>query len=100
VGENLYATSSSDSHVEGAAISGWYSEMTLYDFKKPGLTPAAAEFTQMIWNSTTSLGCAMASCPELVPGWEMSLVVCHYAPPGNINDAFEANVFPPVALWK
>ena len=53
-------------------------------------------FTQVVWKSTTTLGCGYASCGAsfIIPGGVF--VVCRYSPAGNYLGEFAQNVFPPV----
>jgi hypothetical protein len=41
-----------------------------------------AHYTQMVWRSTTQIGCGAA--PPGVGGLPYSILVCQYIPPGNI----------------
>lgn len=49
-------------------------------------------FTQIVWKSSKTLGCAKRTCPN----WTM--YICEYDPPGNIitkdNSYFKNNVLP------
>jgi uncharacterized protein YkwD len=67
----------------GAAesVGLWYEEIKDYDFKAPVFTeqPQVGHLTQMLWRTTTHVGCAMALC-----GGE-NYWVCRYSPPGNVN---------------
>lgn len=60
--------------------------------------PHAGHFTQLVWKSSTMLGCATNVCPSLTnsPLTSGTLVICRYLPFGNIKDAFAANVLPPL----
>jgi hypothetical protein len=45
-------------------------------------------YTQIVWKTTTRLGCGVALCDQNspfmgFPKWEFW--VCNYAPPGNYN---------------
>ena len=65
-----------------AAVSVWFGEGAAYDFARPGWTPAAAGFTQLVWRATSRVGCAAAlACSG------GGLVVCRYAEPGNVVGA-------------
>ena len=47
----------------------------------------------MVWKASQQIGCAMASCNNLL----QMTYVCLYTPPGNVNslDEFAANVLHP-----
>ncbi|KIY97556.1 Protein PRY1 [Monoraphidium neglectum] len=61
-----------------AVVEGWYDEMKLYDFSRPGWRASAGRFTQLVWRDTTTVGCAVAAgCPS-------KTFVCRYSPPGNV----------------
>jgi hypothetical protein len=65
-----------------------------YNFKKPGYNEETGHFTQIIWKSTTKVGCAR--CGGKGSKWYETYVVCDYMPPGNIvannNFYFKQNV--------
>ena len=55
----------------------------------PGVFPAVsrtgqweqvAHYTQMVWKSTTHVGCALHSAPN-----RWTYLICRYSPPGNID---------------
>lgn len=50
------------------------------------LKPVYSHFTQVVWESTTELGCAISSpCDDIFPDrGPATLVVCLYNPPGNV----------------
>jgi len=60
----------------------WYNEVKTYNYSKP----VANHFTQMVWNATSSLGCAFKVCNRT------SFVVCRYYKPGNVAGQFQKNV--------
>ncbi|OBA23308.1 PR-1-like protein [Metschnikowia bicuspidata var. bicuspidata NRRL YB-4993] len=88
-GENLAA-----GYVGGAApVDAWYDEISLYSYSKPGFSEATGHFTQLIWKSTTNLGCAMIACDNI---WRQ-YTICEYSSAGNVINQFEKNVLPLVS---
>merc|ERR1712039_633433 len=53
----------------------WYSEQRHYKFDKPGPTPTAANFAQVVWGRTASVGMALSD--------DGKFCVANYFPPGN-----------------
>jgi hypothetical protein len=50
-----------------------------------------------VWKSSNALGCVIQLCSSGIvntPFKAGTLVICRYAPPGNIIGRFEANVLP------
>jgi hypothetical protein len=105
IGENLYYTASSakisiDPALAKAAVDSWYSEVANWDFatsasKGTGMT---GHFTQVVWKSTTKLGCGAASCPNILMGgktWpDLVFIVCRYNPSGNWEGEYADNIPP------
>ena len=71
-------------------MQDWYSEVTSYDFATGQSTDgqAVGHFTQVIWASTTELGCGIARCGG------QDIFVCNYSPPGNYVGDEVVNVPP------
>lgn len=91
-GNSLYGENLAYGYSTRGTVDAWYSEIEYYDFNNPGYTPGVGHFTQVVWKSTTKLGCAFKYCNDYYGAY----VVCNYSPPGNyVNEGyFEANVLP------
>ena len=85
-GENLSISTGT------VGTGGWVAEERVYDCKTGNCRgPPCGHWTQMIWNDTDRVGCAVQRCkngtvdPAGKPaGWVgAELLVCRYAPPGN-----------------
>ena len=74
------------------AVEAWGDERDMYDFDDGGFDEETGHFTAMVWQNTTDVGCARKFCD--VDGWEHRswYLVCHYWPPGNVQDQFEDQV--------
>ena len=91
-GENIEYSYGDDGRLglqgEGATKM-WYDEIKDYDFNKPGFSMKTGHFTQVVWKSSTKLGCGKATEGNKV------YIVCHYCPAGNYEGEFAQNVLPP-----
>jgi uncharacterized protein YkwD len=70
------------------AFGLWYEEIGQYNYNAPGFAPATGHFTQVIWRDSQQLGCGAARCSGEIY-W-----VCRYAPAGNVEGGYRANVLP------
>lgn len=84
IGENLWMGTHGAFSVE-AMVGGWSSEKRYFT---PGVFPNnsrtgnwedVGHYTQMIWPTTTRIGCALASTPRI------DYLVCRYATAGNVD---------------
>ena len=66
-------------------------------FLRFGLSQNECDACQVVWKSTTTVGCGYASCGAsfIIPGGVF--VVCRYSPAGNYLGEFAQNVFPPIS---
>lgn len=86
-GENIYVTTGSLSYE--AVVRSWYDEVKDYNYYcnscKPG--KVCGHYTQVVWDKTTKVGCAVELCPTIHNlGWRNAyLVMCTYNPAGNIR---------------
>lgn len=91
LGQNLYIVWNSlknDSEIIKMAIKRWYKESYNYDYKNSQYRQGTGHFTQLIWNSTNTIGIALSK------GNNKHIVVADYFPPGNVDGKFKDNVFP------
>ena len=98
-GELLFASRPTNDSI-GDAVKSWMAEAALYDYNRPGYSEKTADFTQLVWKSSTQVGCAQDELPagtEIAPA-PSTFVVCRYSPAGNTaSDQFAANVGRPRA---
>ncbi|GAA6039713.1 hypothetical protein JCM8097_001366 [Rhodosporidiobolus ruineniae] len=89
-GENLFASASTaykpnDTSVMDttAGVWAWNNEESMYDYSKPtGFSEATA---QVVWKSTTALGCFFQMCNGIFSSGEYGVyLVCEYFPAGNL----------------
>lgn len=82
-GENIYA-SSGGSTPQGV-VSAWSKEAADYDYATDTCADVCGHYTQIVWATTTKLGCGKATCTQNSPfgsgSWDFW--VCNYDPPGN-----------------
>ncbi len=89
-GENLYWSSAlrwSDGRREAAQVSpaqvvnSWGSEKRDYSYAQNSCQPGkvCGHYTQLVWHSTTEVGCARALCADS----QDQVWVCQYQPAGN-----------------
>jgi len=88
-GENLAAGTGSKYDIF-AAIKSWTDESKNYNPRNP----QPSHFTQVVWKSSTHLGCAMAECTGIFdPKFgKAKYYVCEYSPAGNVIGHFPQNV--------
>ena len=72
-----------------ACMTAWAAEERFYNYSSPGFSAQTGHFTQMVWASTSTIGCGSAPCGG------SPLYVCQYAPPGNVIGQFSTNVLAP-----
>ncbi|HSX61222.1 MAG TPA: CAP domain-containing protein [Tahibacter sp.] len=90
-GENLYAGAVSPgfpTNVEAAAATDWANEHASYNYAANSCSGICGHYTQMVWRSTTRVGCGIRQCtvnsPFPPPFTNWTLVVCNYDPAGNV----------------
>lgn len=85
LGENVYAASAGYGSTAASVVESWESESSDYDYATNSCSGVCGHYTQVVWASTTAVGCAMQVCSQNSPfgGGSWQLWVCNYAPPGN-----------------
>lgn len=87
-GENIYragaaqrtdGTSSMQEITEQNVVDAWGNEMKDYDYATNSCHGVCGHYTQVVWKSTTEVGCGMAVCSNKAQLW-----VCQYSPRGNM----------------
>ncbi|KAJ3747679.1 CAP domain-containing protein [Lentinula detonsa] len=84
-GENLSAAAPQSITVQ-QGVDLWMTEASMYNYSNPTFSSSTGHFTQVVWKSTTSVACAIASCNFLGNG--TGYLVCRYDPPGNYLGQF------------
>jgi uncharacterized protein YkwD len=84
-GENLAAGTSGALDAR-ATVAMWYDEIKGYSYKQPGFSMQTGHFTQVVWTTTTQVGCAKTTCKG------MDIWVCEYDPPGNWEGQYREHV--------
>ncbi|MCI5159279.1 MAG: hypothetical protein D3906_12770 [Candidatus Electrothrix sp. AUS1_2] len=87
-GENIYwagaatrsdGTSSMQTISEQNVVDAWGNEVKAYDYASNSCHGVCGHYTQVVWKSTTEVGCSMATCSDKAQIW-----VCQYSPRGNM----------------
>ena len=65
----------------------WYDEVKNYNYNNPVFSGSTGHFTQVVWKSSTKLGCGIG-----VASNNNIYGVCNYSPPGNVQGQFALNV--------
>ena len=86
-GQNLYASAGGGPPSPTAVVSSWVSEVSAYNYSANTCNGTCGHYTQVVWRSSTLLGCGIKSCSTNTPfgaqfpNWY--IVVCNYSPAGN-----------------
>lgn len=72
------------------AVKGWYDEILLYDFNKPGFSSATGHFTTLVWKSCTKFGMGFS----VDTNTNTVIVSYNCLPPSNYLGQFIQNVLP------
>jgi uncharacterized protein YkwD len=86
-GENLAAGTSGALDPE-STVAMWYDEIKLYKFPNGGFSMKTGHFTQLVWTTTSQVGCGKVTCNG------NDIYVCNYDPPGNWEGQYKEHVLP------
>ena len=78
-------------HREISSYPGYVGEPDMDNFSEWG------HFSQIVWASTSKVGCVVASCPDGMTGGSSmpsKYLVCNYHLPGNVQGRYAENVLP------
>ncbi len=75
-------------------VGRWYKEESRYDYQKNAYQSNAGHFSQLVWKSTTEIGCAVQTNCKYKGNTYPKMYVCRYNPAGNMGGQFKANVLP------
>lgn len=85
-GENLAA--GTGTYTIAQAVGDWNAEEPQYNPNDP----QASHWTQVVWKSSTEVGCAKQQCNGIFPSASATYYVCEYSPAGNVIGDFAQNV--------
>ncbi|XP_010216306.1 PREDICTED: glioma pathogenesis-related protein 1-like [Tinamus guttatus] len=84
IGENIWLGSHQMFTVVGA-IATWYNEVRFYTFDTRKCTKVCGHYTQVVWDRSYKVGCAVAFCKKVGAFKNAALFVCNYAP-GSVTE--------------
>ena len=86
-GENLFEVTGAIAS-PAQVVSAWAAESRNYDYSSNRCRGVCGHYTQIVWSTTTGVGCAQTNCTTGSPfgtfsngDWTYS--VCDFSPPGN-----------------
>ncbi|XP_060100394.1 glioma pathogenesis-related protein 1-like [Heteronotia binoei] len=84
IGENLWISNAvrRPFKAEGA-IKAWHDEVRFYTHKTHKCTRVCGHYTQVVWDLTYKVGCAIVFCSKFGKSRNIENFVCNYGPGGN-----------------
>ncbi|NXS98238.1 GRPL2 protein, partial [Jacana jacana] len=83
VGENIWVGSHQIFKAVDA-IKSWYSEVEFYTFANQKCTKTCGHYTQVVWDYSYKVGCAVTLCKKVAGIRNAANFVCNYSPSGNL----------------
>ncbi|NXG87453.1 GRPL2 protein, partial [Stercorarius parasiticus] len=83
VGENIWVGSCQAFYVADA-IKAWYDEVRFYTFAVQKCTKTCGHYTQVVWDYSYKIGCAVTLCKEVAGIQNAANFICNYSPSGNL----------------
>ncbi|XP_015792800.1 cell wall protein PRY3 [Tetranychus urticae] len=96
LGENIWFEPTETQTSAKTVINGWYyTQLNNWNYSDPKVLPENRNFAQIVWKTTTQLGCGQAYSARTKPG---TYTVCYYFPAGLTPSQESINVPPPTSL--
>ena len=85
-GENLYANWPPSSADAQEVVQGWASEKSDYNYANNSCSGMCGHYTQLVWRSSTEVGCGVKTCANFEGNGTGAIWVCRYRQAGNFNN--------------
>ncbi|XP_051483657.1 glioma pathogenesis-related protein 1-like [Apus apus] len=82
IGENIW-TGGYQIFTVDSAIKSWYNEVKFYTYADQKCTKVCGHYTQVVWDNSYKVGCAVTFCKAVGGARNVAHFVCNYAPSGN-----------------
>lgn len=84
-GENWTAWSAAGNLPGEDVVIGWADEAADYNYADNSCSGVCGHYTQVVWRTSTELGCAVQACPFGLTNWDdgREIWICRYREPGN-----------------
>lgn len=92
-GQNMHFSPTREVNASTIMDDWYFAQVPKWDYQEPSLSDETDAFSQIVWNSTTHLGCGQATASGPNPG---TYTVCYYDPAGNVPGLESDNVSPPI----
>ncbi|NXG46629.1 GRPL2 protein, partial [Psilopogon haemacephalus] len=83
IGENIWA-GNHRAFTVATAVQAWYNEVKSYNFATQTCTKDCSHYTQVVWDHSYKIGCAVTYCKEVAGIPNAANFVCNYSPSGNL----------------